>query len=185
MKRTLARGSLLLAAAALATSGLIASPAGAATAQQTCKKITGTANAHARPRRRRRRSRPQPRRRTVTGCAPAKKTGGTGKLKAKLNLPANSSCQGLATGSQTIKIPSANLTWKNHKTSTMALDRQDRYRRERPTVATITGKVTKGLFKGHKVTTALSFTPKSGENCTPGHPIKHLTLKNAKPFVIH
>ena len=44
MKRTLVRGSLFLAAAALATSGLIASPAGAATAQQTCKKLTGTVN---------------------------------------------------------------------------------------------------------------------------------------------
>ena len=183
MKRTLVRGSLFLAAAALASSGLIASPAGAAAAQQTCKKMTGTATltpgltttphkqtANATS--------------TVTGCTPSSKTGGSGHLTAKLNLPANSSCQGLATGNQTIKIPAAKITWKNHKTSTMALTAKTGSG-SKATVATITGKVSTGLFKGHSVTTALSFAPKSGENCTPGHPIKHLTLKNTKPFVIH
>jgi hypothetical protein len=183
MKQTFARASLLLAAAALATSAFVATPVGAATAQQTCKKMTGTAvltpgltttphkqTANATS--------------TVTGCTPAAKTGGSGHLTARLNLPANSSCQGLATGNQTIKIPSAKITWKNHKTSTMALTAKTGTG-SKATVATITGKVTLGLFKGHSVTTALSFAPKSGENCTPGHPIRHLTLKNTKPFVIH
>src|SRR3954451_20664292 len=99
MKHTLVRGSLMLAAAALATSGILVAPAGAAVPPQTCKAMTGgvtitpglTTVPHAQTA-------------TATAalkqCAPAAKTGGSGTVKATLNLPANSSCQGLATGGQ-------------------------------------------------------------------------------------
>jgi len=118
MKRTLARGSLFLAAAALATSGLVvnAAPAGAATVQN-CKTVTGTVTI-----------KPGlttvPKAQTATAkgvakpCTPSTKTGGSGVLTATLKLASNSSCQGLATGGQTIKVTSK-VTWKNKKTSTL------------------------------------------------------------------
>src|SRR5262249_4966904 len=112
------------------------------------------------------------------------KTGGGGTIKATLKLPSNSSCQGLATGGQTVKIPSSTITWKNHKTTTMSLTAKTGSG-STATVATITGHVTKGLFLGKAVTGGIKVTPKSGENCTPGPPIQHLTFTNPKPFVIH
>src|SRR3954462_299009 len=181
MKRILTRASLVLAVGALAASGL-ATPARAATARQSCKSLKGaatltpglsttphaqTATATA----------------TASGCAPASKTGGSGVLHAKLKLPTNSSCQGLAAGKQTIKL-SATMTWKNKKTSTMALVAKTG-RGSPATVATITGKVTKGLFAARPVTVTIKFAPKAGQNCTPGHPIKNLKITNTKPLVIH
>jgi hypothetical protein len=183
MKRFIVRGSLLLAAAALVTSGIAIAPANAVAVSQTCKKFTGsvtitpglTTTAH---------SQSASATGTLSGCTVATKTGGGGTIKATLKLPASSSCQGLATGKQTVKIPTSTITWKNHKTTTMTLVAKTGSG-STATVATITGKVTKGLFAGKSVTAAIKVTPKSGENCTPGHPIKHLTFTNPKPFVIH
>jgi hypothetical protein len=180
MKRTLQRGSLLVAAAALATSGLSIisiAPAGAAS-YQTCKTLKGTATLT-----------PGlstvPKTQTVTakanatGCAPASKTGGSGVLTSKASIP-NGSCQGLATGGQTIKLAST-MKWKNGKSSKLALTAKTGSG-STATVATITGKVTSGLFVGKKVKTTITFTVKSGENCTTV-PVKHLTIKNTKPLV--
>jgi len=182
MKRILARGSLVLAAATLAASGIAMAPAGAAAVQQTCKTVKGTATLtpglsttpHAQT---------ASATANASGCSPASSTGGAGALKASLKLPANSSCQGLATGKQTIKL-TGTMTWKNKKTSTMALTAKTGSG-STATVATITGKVTKGQFMNHAVTLTIKFAPKSGQNCTPGHPIKNLTITNTKPLVIH
>ena len=173
MKRTFARGSLFLAAAALATSGLVvnAAPAGAATVQN-CKTVTGTVTI-----------KPGlttvPKAQTATAkgvakpCTPSTKTGGSGVLTATLKLASNSSCQGLATGGQTIKVTSK-VTWKNKKTSTLAM-----------TAKTGTGSnATVATLKGKIVTLTIKFTPKAGQNCTPGHPITNLTFKSTKPLVI-
>jgi hypothetical protein len=51
-------------------------------------------------------------------------------------------------------------------------------------IAGITGKVSKGLFIGKKVTSQIKITPKSGQNCSPGHPVKNLTFANTKPWTI-
>jgi hypothetical protein len=182
MKRILARGSLVLAVAALAASGLASGPAGAATAQQTCKTVKGTATLSPGLS-----TTPHAQKATATanlsGCTVASKTGGAGVMKATLSLASNSSCQGLATGNQTIKL-AATITWKNKKTSTMALTAKTGSG-STATQATITGKVSKGLFPGRPVTLTIKFTPKSGQDCTPGHPIKNLTIANTKPLVIH
>jgi hypothetical protein len=179
MKRTLIRGSLFLAAAALATSGLIATPANAAAAQQTCKTLKGTVNI-----------KPgisaTPRAQTATakgnlgGCAPAAKTGGTGVMTATLKLPANSSCGGLASGGTTIKM-TTKITWKNKKTSTLALTAKTGTGSNVLT-ATITGKVTAGLFKGRPVTAQIKIKPTKG-NCAPT-PVTQLSFQQSKPFVI-
>ena len=183
MKRILARGSLVLAAAALASTGIALAPANAATVSQTCKKFTGTVTIKPGLS-----TTPGPQTATatgnLTGCTSAATTGGAGAIKATLKLPSNSSCQGLATGKQTVQIPTSTITWKNKKTSTMALTAKTGSG-STATQATITGKVSKGLFPGRPVTLTIKFTPKSGQDCTPGHPIKNLTIANTKPLVIH
>jgi len=183
MKRILARGSLVLAAAALASTGIALAPANAATVSQTCKTFKGTVTIKPGLS-----TTPGPQTASATGslagCTSAATTGGSGSIKATLKLPANSSCQGLATGKQTVQIPTATITWKNKKTSTMKLTAKTGSG-STATTATITGSVTKGLFVGKSVTATMKIAPKSGENCTPGHPIKDLTFTNPKPFVIH
>jgi hypothetical protein len=181
MNRTFARGSFVLAAA-MAASVVMIPPSGAAAPPQTCKSLTGTVtitpgltlSPHAQTA-------------TAVGnlklCAPAAKTGGSGIMRAKLTLPKNSSCAGLAQGKQTLKLATT-ITWKNKRTSTLALTAKTGSG-STATVATITGKVTKGLFLNRPVTTKIKVTPRSGENCTAGHPIRHLSFKNTTPFVIH
>ncbi len=179
MKRTLARGSLFIAAAALATSGLVAAPAGAAGPQQKCKKLSGsvtikpgisavpgpqTATAKA----------------TVSGCSPSKKTGAAGKMTATLKLPKDSSCAGLASGGTNLKLK-AKITWKSKKVSNLALTAKTGTGANVLT-ANITGKVSKGLFKGHKVTSQIKITPTKG-NCAPT-PVTKIGFKNSKPFLI-
>jgi hypothetical protein len=51
------------------------------------------------------------------------------------------------------------------------------------TVATITGKVTSGLFAGKGITGQVKFTVSGTPNCT-SVPVSKLTFKNTKPFVI-
>ena len=180
MKRTLARGSLLLAVV-LAASVLAASPGSAATPVTKCAKLSGVVTLS-----------PglstTPHNQTATAkgalssCTPTKATGGSGTLAATLKLPTNSSCQGLATGKQTLKL-AATSKWKNGKTSSYTLTAVTGSG-STALVATITGKVTKGLFAGKKVTSQIKVAPKSGQNCTPGHPIKNLTFTNTKPWVI-
>jgi hypothetical protein len=180
MNRLVKRGSVLLAAAAVATSGLavvIAAPAGAATVQ-SCKSLKGTATLT-----------PglstTPKTQTITSkanatsCLPLKATGGSGVLTATAKIP-NGSCQGLASGGQTIKLP-ATFKWKNGKSSKAALVAKTGTG-STATVANITGKVTSGLFVGKKVKTTITFKVKSGENCT-SVPVRHLTISNTKPLI--
>jgi hypothetical protein len=173
MKRFLTRASLVLAVGALAATGIAIAPASAATVQQTCKTLKGAATLTPGLS-----TTPHAQTATATanaaGCAAASKTGGAGILHAKLTLPTNSSCQGLAAGKQTIKL-AATMTWKNKKTSTMALVAKTGSG-STATVATITGKVTKGLFAAHAVTVTIKFAPKA---------VKNLTITNTKPLVIH
>jgi hypothetical protein len=181
MKRFIARGSLLLAAAALVTSGLALAPASAATPVQKCTKATGTGTIT-----------PglstTPHDQVVkavmtnTGCTPAAKTGGSGKISVTLKIKAGS-CQGLVKGGQTIPIPSATETWKNGKKSTYHLTAKTGTG-SNATLATISGNVSSGLFAGKHLSVKLKITTPSAENCTPGHPVKHITLKNTTAWTI-
>ena len=118
---------------------------------------------------------------TLSGCAPAAKTGGSGVLTSKLKIP-NGSCQGLAKGNQTLKLVST-VKWKNGKTSTITLIAKTGSGSTALT-ANISGTISKGLFIKHKVTTQIKVATGKGENCTPAHPVKHITFKNSKPFII-
>ena len=166
---------------ALAGSGIAAAPGGAATPVQKCLSLKGSVvltpglstTPHAQT---------ATAKGALTKCTPTKATGGSGTMNGKLTLPKNSSCQGLATGNQTLKL-AATSKWKNGKSSTYALTAKTGSGKS-GAVATITGKVSKGLFVGKKVTGQIKITPKAGQNCTPGHPIKNISFANTKPWVI-
>jgi hypothetical protein len=181
MKRTLVRGSLFLAAAALATSGLVSAPAGAAAPpQQKCTGLKGTVTIKPGIN-----NTPRPQTATAkanaTGCTPKTKTGGSGVMTATLKLPSNSSCAGLATGNSSLKM-TAKIVWKNKKTSALALTAKTGTGANVLT-ANITGKVTSGLFKGRPVTSQIKVKPAAGQNCTTV-PVTKMTFTNSKPFLI-
>jgi hypothetical protein len=178
MKRFLT-GSLLLGMT-LAMGVAVAAPGGAVVHSQSCAHMTGTATiapglsatptnqtatAHA----------------AVTTCTPVATTGGSGTTTARLTI-VKGSCAKLATGNQSFS-GTASTTWHNAKVSHYTLTFKTGTG-SLATTATITGKVSSGLFVGKAVTGAVKFTPKAGENCSAGHPIKDLTFTNTKPFVI-
>ncbi len=178
MKGTVTRAALAFALAAGSMMMVFASPAGAAVAN-SCKTLSGTAvftpglsttphnqtiNAKG----------------SLSGCTPSTKTGGAGTLTSTIKSP-NASCQSLAKGGQTTKGTSK-VTWKNKKTSTIAITLKTGTG-SAATTANVTGKVTAGLFAGHLISGQLKFTPKTGQNCTTV-PIKNVTFKGTKPFVM-
>ena len=120
-----------------------------------------------------------------SGCTPAAKTGGSGTISVTLKIKAGS-CQGLVKGGQTIPIPSATEKWHNGKTSTYHLTAKTGTG-SNATVATITGTVSKGLFAGKHAKAQLKITTPSSENCTPGHPVRHISLKNTPnhPWLVY
>ena len=179
MKHRLLRVSMV-AALALGMGTIAASPGGAAVPVQKCAHVKGAAtltpglttikhnqvvNAKG----------------TLTTCTPTKTTGGSGTINATIKL-ANGSCQGLVGGGQKL-AGTAKTTWKNKKTSSYSLVFTTG-KGSAATVATITGKVTAGVFLGHKVSAQIKITQKAGQNCTPGHAVKNITFVNTKPWQI-
>ena len=81
-----------------------------------------------------------------------------------------------------IQKGTATTKWKNGKTSTFSITAKEGTG-SNFNVATLTGKVTKGLFVGHTVTGAVKFTPNSGA-CT-SKPFSSLTFTQTKPLVLH
>jgi hypothetical protein len=159
MKRFIARGSLLVAAAALVTSGLSIGPAGAVTQPGKCTKLT-TKNA--------------PGGKiiaTVSGCTPLSATGGKGSGTFKAG-----------TTSGTL---AATLKWANNKGTTSAKVKLSPQPTRRKCPAgtsriTVTGKVTGGtgaagrLFKaGQPVNGSVCANAKTGAaSLEPGTALK-------------
>jgi hypothetical protein len=118
---------------------------------------------------------------TVSGCAPAAKTGGSGVFSSTLKGTKPGSCTTLVQGGNVLK-GTANTKWKNGKITKMQITVKtgtgNKYN-----IATITGKVTSGLFAGKKVTGQVKFTPKAGQDCITT-PLKQVTFKNTKPFAL-
>jgi hypothetical protein len=176
--RTVARVAVL-AALALGVGVVGASPIVAATPAQSCAHVSGSAtftpgltntptnqtvNAKG----------------TETSCTPSTTTGGSGALTAVIKVPLGS-CGKLATGNQTLH-GTATTKWKNTKVSNYALTFHTGTGSS-ITIATITGKVTSGLFVNHTVTGQIKFTVQGTPNCT-SMPVKNITFVNTKPFVI-
>jgi hypothetical protein len=180
MKQRLMRVTMV-AALALGMSALVAQPSGAAAPLQKCTKLTGSAKFS-----------PGlslvPANNTVTakgtvgGCTPLKATGGSGALSATIKVPGGS-CAKLAGGKQKLS-GTASTVWKNKKVTKYNLTFTTGSGAAGITTATITGKATTGLFKGHKVTGQIKFTIPAAQNCTVGHPVKSITFKQTKPWVI-
>lgn len=115
---------------------------------------------------------------SLSGCTGGGVTKGTGKATIKL---APSNCSGLATTGTKTKLTET-ITWSNKMTSTVAGNSTTG-----PKVGqdTITGKITKGLFVGKSVSTVVAFTPaQKAPYCTDASPLKKLTIKGVKPFVV-
>ncbi|MDQ1521411.1 MAG: hypothetical protein QOI55_2484 [Actinomycetota bacterium] len=178
MKRTLAIGCLSLATA-LGGGAIAASPASAVTAQ-SCAHLTGsavispgltttqannTASATG----------------TLTTCTPVAATGGSGGVTARLNIP-NGSCQKLAAGGQRL-YGTATVRWHNGRASNLSLVFTTGTGAN-ATLATITGKVASGLFVGKRIYGQIRFTVRTGQNCSPGHPIRNVTFTNTRAFTI-
>ncbi len=156
-----------------------AAPSGAAAPVQTCTKVTGSATFT-----------PgltnTPRNNTVnakgtqSGCTPTAATGGSGALSAVIKVPLGS-CGKLAGGNQTL-TGTGKTVWKNGKVTTYNLTFKTGTGAN-ITVATITGRVSGGLFVNHPVTGQIKFTVQGKPNCTTV-PVKSITFVNTKPFVI-
>jgi hypothetical protein len=178
MKDRLVRVAMV-AALALGMSAAVAAPGGAATPVQTCTKLSGSATFSPG-------LGPVPANNTVSakgtlaGCTPNKATGGAGVLTATIKVPGGS-CVKLATGNQKLS-GTGSAKWKNQKTSKYSLTFTTGAGKN-ITVATVTGKVTSGLFAGKKVSGQIAFTVKAGQNCTLAHPVKNITFKQTKPFI--
>jgi|SRR3954454_13269546 len=172
-------GMTLASVLALGTCAIAAAPSGAAAPVQKCAKLKGSATltpglSSAK------KNQTVVAKGALTSCAPTKATGGSGTLSATIKL-ANGSCSGLLGGGQKLN-GTAKSVWKNKKSSNFALTFTTG-KGNQVTTATITGKVTAGLFKGKKVSAQMKITPGAGENCV-SKPVKHITFVQTKPFQI-
>jgi len=101
---------------------------------------------------------------TVTGRSATSKTG--------------QNCKTIAT-SKTANTVTITTKWNNGKTSTGKLTSKPG---SNPTIQTVTGTTTAGLFKGLHTSTQVQYTIPSGQ-CS-SKPGSKFTLKNTKPVVI-
>ena len=114
---------------------------------------------------------------TISGCVGGGVTGGTSKSVVK--LPSTSSCSSLTkVGTMTL---TETVTWNTKVTSTISGTEKSNYPAFEE--ATITGKVTAGLFKGLNVTTTVKFSLSKG-SCTNASPLTQLKITGIKPFVV-
>jgi len=179
MKRSVMHASAMLAAA-FALSGIVATPAVAAAPTQSCTKVTGTAT-FAPGLTNTAKNNTVTAKGTETGCTPAAATGGSGTLTATIKLTLGS-CNKLSTGGQKL-VGTAASTWKNKKVSKYSLTFTTGTGAA-ITTATISGKVSSGLFAGKKIAGQVKFKIVGAPDCSNAKPIKNVTFTGSKPFVI-
>jgi hypothetical protein len=110
---------------------------------------------------------------TAKSCTPAAATKGSGVLTATVKLK-NGSCQGLVGGTSLPLV--GKITWANKKVSNVNIT--GKTTSSDPTLATLNGKVSSGLFAGKKVAGKIRFTISGSGGCTPTSPVKKLTFTN-------
>jgi len=114
---------------------------------------------------------------TLSGCTGGGVTAGTGKTILKVGA---TDCTGLAKGASKEAL-TGTVMWNTRKTSTFtgtALSGTG----AKVLQATISGRVTAGLFKGSKVSTTIVYAVNKGETCSST--ITSMSIKGLKPFVI-
>jgi len=181
------KGNLIRAGMAFALAGSMllgfTSPTGAATANQ-CKvfkgyatfkppvplangpKVTSTITIHG----------------TVSGCSPTKLTGGAGTVTGTIKGTKPGNCGDTVRGGNTQKGTST-TAWKNHKQSKFSVTVKEGTG-SKYNIATITGKVTSGLFAGKLVAGQTKFTASSSDQCIQ-KPLSKVTFVQTKPLVLH
>jgi hypothetical protein len=119
----------------------------------------------------------------------AKQSGckGGGVKSAKFNSLAKfhtaTNCQTLLQGNPSPNPPTGTITttWNTGATSTASITLNAVS--GQPTQTHVTGKVTKGLFKGLSIDSTLSFSPKRSTDCT-STPLAQVTFVNMGPITI-
>jgi len=183
MKGSLIRAGLAFALAAGTIVLGVASPASAATANQ-CKvfkgyatfkppvplangpKVISTITIHG----------------TVSGCSPSAKTGGSGTVTGTIKGTKPGNCADTVKGGNTQKGTSTTV-WKNKKQSKFSVTVKEGTG-SAYNIATITGKVTSGLFAGKLVAGQTKFTASSSDQCIQ-KPLSKVTFVQTKPLVLH
>jgi hypothetical protein len=119
---------------------------------------------------------------TVASCSPSAKTGGSGVVTGTLKGTKPGNCTTTVQGGNVLHGTST-TKWKNGKISkfsvTVKTGTGPNYN-----IATITGKVTSGLFAGKLVAGQTKFSPANSGACTSA-PLKKVTFVQTKPFVLH
>ena len=119
---------------------------------------------------------------TIAGCTPTAATGGSGKLAAAIKVTAGS-CGKLATGNQKV-VGTGSVAWKNGKSSKFTLAATTGTGANL-LIATLSGRVTSGLFVGKKLGGKVSFkVPPPTPDCSAAHPVKKILIVVKTPFTL-
>jgi len=124
---------------------------------------------------------------TITSTGPTKNcTGGgvkSGAVNGKFKFSKPGNCQTLAQGSGGASNGTVTIKWNTGKTSTIASTIKQSA--NDATKATVSGKVTAGLFKGLKSSVPVQFTlSQAGGDCVHGD-LHYVTFKSTGPLTIH
>jgi len=119
---------------------------------------------------------------TVSGCSPTKLTGGSGGVTGTIKGTKPGNCSDTVKGGGTQKGTST-TKWKNGKSSTFSVTVKEGTG-SNYNLATITGKVTKGLFAGKLVAGQVRFAAANNQMCV-SKPLTKVTFTNTKPLVLH
>jgi hypothetical protein len=115
---------------------------------------------------------------TLSGCSGGGVTGGS--AKATLKLP-TTDCTGLAKGGAKETLTET-ITWNTKKTTTFT-GATISGTAAKVLQATLTAKVTAGLFKGSKASTTIAYSVNKG-SCSKTSAITGLAIKGLTPLVI-
>ena len=116
----------------------------------------------------------------IKGCTgTAGVTGGTSAGSSKGTTKSN--CSSLAAGATKTTVT---ITWSNKKTSSSTLSTKTVKGAPGVLTATVTGKISKGLFVGKTLKTKVKITLQKGVVCTDAHPLKTATLSGLSPVTI-
>jgi len=116
----------------------------------------------------------------LSGCARTLKTGGSGTFTSTINLP-SATCAQLAAGGLSFNA-TASTTWRSGRVTNYALTIKTG-KKKSVMVATISGKVSSGLFYGKHVSGQVKLSVSGSPNCTSA-PVTTLTFRETKRFTI-
>jgi hypothetical protein len=119
---------------------------------------------------------------TVAGCSPSNLTGGSGTVTGTIKGTKPGNCTTTIQGGG-IQKGTSTTKWKNGKSSKFSATVKEGTGSSY-NVATITGKVTSGLFAGKLVSGQTKFSPANSGACTTA-PLKKVTFVQTKPLVLH